>query len=149
MTTIKQIIFYSLFPFQEYINIFFNIFSTDTVHHSRRSGMPLDDGLDLRNDVIASFNFVNQILPIERTDQLPRPVESQLGGHIAAHFFGCRRRVGVHARLRKRFLEDAQLAVFRPKVMAPGTNAMGLVDGQQGDLAACEQGEEFAMLVAS
>ena len=59
-----------------------------------------------------------------------------------AHSLGCRGRVGMNRYTREAFLKCRQTTVFGPEVVAPGTDAVGLVDGDEGNREAAEQGAE-------
>jgi hypothetical protein len=49
----------------------------------------------------------------------------------------------MHARLRKAGLEFGELAVFRPEVMAPMANTVGLVDGECAYLQPLDELQEM------
>ena len=89
--------------------------------------------IDARNDA------VHQVRTVERADQHRRILQAQLVDDVGAHALRGRRRVSVHAGLRKAGLELGELAVFRPEVVTPVADAVRLVDGERADLEAFDE----------
>ncbi len=95
-----------------------------------------EDVLQLALEVRPRHDAIQQIRPVERSDQFDRCAESQLVHDVAAHAFGRRRGKGVHARVRPVLAERGELPVFRPERVPPLTDAVGLVNRHETHAAA-------------
>ena len=90
----------------------------------------------------AGNHAVDEIGTVEGPHQHLRIAQFELFGDVDAHALGCRRRVGVHAGIGKARLKFRQAAVFRPEVVAPVADAMGLVDGEGANSNSFDQLQE-------
>ncbi|MCG3120600.1 MAG: hypothetical protein ALAOOOJD_03365 [bacterium] len=84
-----------------------------------------------------------KILAIETRDELLRGREVEIRGNIGAHALRRRGRERDADGLRKARPAFHQLAILRPKVMAPFRNAMRFIDGETIDLERGEKRQRF------
>ncbi len=85
---------------------------------------------DLRAQVDARHDAVDEVRPVERADQHARIAQPQLRDDVGAHALGGGRRVGVQARVGKAVAERGELAILRPEIVPPLADAVRLVDGE-------------------
>ena len=85
---------------------------------------------------------IGEVGPVEAGDVTTRLAQFQQTDDIGAHALRCRGRQRHHRRLRKQIAHRGKLAVFRPKIMAPFADAMGLVNGEQIDVPLLQIGQK-------
>jgi hypothetical protein len=92
--------------------------------------------------IVLLGDAVADVGPVEGADELARVLQAQaLDDFVAGRLVGGggernARHVGPA------FVQQVELAVFRAEVVAPLRDAVGLVNGEQGDGAAVEQAQE-------
>ena len=104
----------------------------DAVDDTGLPAVAVDGGEHLAQPVGARLDAVDQVRPIDAPDEHERLPQPQLADDVGAHLRGRRRRVGVNGGLREQLLQDTKLAVFRPEVVPPLADAVGLIDREEG-----------------
>src|SRR5258708_26281637 len=74
---------------------------------------------------------VDEVRPIERSDQHQRVAQLQLVDDVALHAFGGGRGEGVERDSGKILAQPAELPILGAEVAPPLTDAIGFVDGEQ------------------
>jgi len=87
------------------------------------------------------FHFQEEIRAIETADEFLGPGDLQGLFDVGAHPLGCGGGQGDTNRVPERVTQPAQLTVFRPEIMAPLRNTMGLVNGHAVDFHRRKQGK--------
>ncbi len=87
-------------------------------------------GFDLLGDIGLLGHGEVEVGPVERAHEAPRLAPEQLGDDLLARGGIGRGGDRDHLRVAERVRGGAQLHVFRPEVVAPLRDAMGLVDGE-------------------
>ena len=77
---------------------------------------------------------VDQVRTIEGTDELYRVLEAELRRDVPPHARRGGRGVGVQVDAGKELTQASELAVFGPEVVAPLTDAMCFVNGNEADV---------------
>ena len=94
--------------------------------------MAVKHGTNLLEPVGSPLDFVNEIRPIERADEHFWILKMKLFGNIVTDLLGRRGGISTDSDIGKNLLQNAKLAIFRPKVVPPYTDAMGFIDGNKG-----------------
>ena len=92
------------------------------------AAMAAEDVGQLALELGAGEHAVNQVRPIERSDQLDMVAQPQLPDDVAAHARGRGGGVGVQAEVGEQAAQPPELAVLRAEIMPPLADAMRLVD---------------------
>ena len=95
--------------------------------------MAVDDFLQLPQQLAAPPHAVDQVRPIERADQHLGIMQPELADDVVADVRRGGRGVRVQRDVGEAVLQDTQAPVLRPEVMAPFADAVGLVDGDEGE----------------
>ena len=93
--------------------------------------MSINHRTNLLHHVALPLHAIDQIWAIERADQPFGVAQAELCGNVMANMFGRGGRIGVDADTRKPGPQLLQHAIFRTKVMSPGTDTMGFIDGEK------------------
>ena len=78
-----------------------DIFPRRAINDPRLSLVPGEHLADLAESALAALDFVNQVRPIERTDEHLRIAQFQRLRNVVPNSLGRRRRVGMQADVRK------------------------------------------------
>jgi hypothetical protein len=102
----------------------------------------LQEAQQLTARVVLLYHPVTDVGTVEAGGELPRLLQAQLGHDLVAGrgIGGGGQRDARH--LRPAFVEQLQLDVLRAEVVPPLGDAVGLVDGEQGDGYALQQVEK-------
>ncbi len=79
---------------------------------------------------------IDQVRPVERSDELDGIRKAKLRGDIPAHARRRRGGIGVQADPRQRLAQPSQLPVFGTEIVPPLADAVRLVDGDERHAAA-------------
>src|SRR6185503_1462182 len=85
---------------------------------------------------------VQQVRTIERSDELERIPQRQLGADVPPHARGRRRSERVQADAGQQLPETTELAIFGPEVVAPLADAVGFVHRHEADIAGRQPPDE-------
>ncbi|MGX1223775.1 hypothetical protein RKD42_005034 [Streptomyces ambofaciens] len=114
----------------------------EAVHDARVPGVLLaQEAQELLLGVRLRHDPVLDVGPVEAGHEVPRRRHVQPLGDLAMGGVGGRRREGEAGHVRPALAEQRQGEVVGPEVVAPLGDAVRLVDGEEGDLAAGEQVE--------
>ena len=97
-------------------------------------GLPSAPGHDVEDlplQARAREHAIDEVGPIERSDELDRILELELRGDVATHPRRRRRRVGMEADAGKDAAQPAELPVLGTEVVPPLADAVRLVDGNE------------------
>ena len=83
---------------------------------------------------------VQQVRPIEGSDQLDRIVQPELGADVSTHARGSRRRIGMDADAGQELTQPAELTILGSEIVSPLADAVGLVHGDEAGAARGEPG---------
>ncbi len=104
--------------------------------------MPRQDVGQLAFDLRARQHPVDQVRPVERSDQLEMIAQPELRHDVAADAGRGGRGVGVQAQVGEERAQPSELAVLGPEIVPPLADAVRLVHRHEGDLAAAEHRRE-------
>ena len=113
------------------------------VDDARFAFVPRKDVDELLLERGARQRPIDQVRPIERSDELRRILETELRRDVAPHPARRGGRVGMKADPRQQLPQTPKLAVLGPEVVSPLADAMRLVDGDKTDLDRREQGQKM------
>ncbi len=110
------------------------------VHHACLAQvLALDETDQLRQRLLLLLDAVSDVGPVEAADEKARVLQLQPGDDVGARQLVGRGREGDARHVGVALVQQGQLAVFGPEVVAPLAHAVRLVDGEQRQLAALVQ----------
>ena len=92
------------------------------------AAMAFDDVEELLPERRPRHDPVDEIRPVERSDELDRILQRELRGDVAPDAGGRRGRVSVERDAGQQLAEPSELAVLRPEIVTPLADAVRLVD---------------------
>ena len=95
--------------------------------------------MQLRVQVAAAQHAVDEVRPIERSDQHQRIAQPQLGDDVAPDALGGGRGEGVERHVREIVAQPPELAVLRAEVVSPLADAVRLVDRDEAHARLLQQ----------
>jgi len=101
-----------------------------------------EEALQLALRIVLLDDGVADVRTVEARREDARIVELQPVDEIVARLRIGRRRQRHARHAGEAFPQHGELEIFRPEVVAPLADAMGLVDGEEADPDACEQSEK-------
>ena len=101
--------------------------------------VPREDVEQLAVQVAAPQHAVDEVRPIERSDQHQRLLQPQLGDDVAPHALGRRRGERVERDAREIVAQPSELPVLRPEIVAPLADAVRLVDRDEAHVRLLQQ----------
>ncbi len=103
----------------------------NAIDEARLVRVAADHLANLPHQVAAAANAIDQVRPIERTDQHLRLAEAELADDVVADVRRGGGRVGVERDVGEAILEHPQPAILGAEVVPPFADAVGLVDRQE------------------
>ncbi|OPZ09086.1 MAG: hypothetical protein BWZ08_00699 [candidate division BRC1 bacterium ADurb.BinA292] len=122
-----------------------DLLARQAVDDARLAAVASDELGDLVQEAVAGgarLDAVDQVGPVERTDEDLRRRQAELPRDVVADAVRRRRGIGVDGDRREGLLELAQAAVFGPEIVAPLADAVGFVDGEERDARLAQRVEE-------
>ncbi len=112
------------------------------VDDARLAAAPAQDVEDLPLQVRARNNAVDQVRPVERSDELDGILQLELRRDVAPDAVRGRRGEGVQAHAGKERAKPPELAVLRTEIVSPLADAVRLVYRDEADIAAAPGARE-------
>ncbi len=116
-----------------------DVLAANAVENARLALVPLEHLLHLADEIQARENAIIEIRPVEIADENGRVLEPELLADIAPDLLGGGGGVSMERDVRELLAQAFQLAIFRPKIVAPMADAMGLVDGNRLDIESSQE----------